>query len=429
MNKRIDIFKEEPGFLKLFSLFKEKYRSLGRVGGNVPINSFQQKELESIAGFLGIPTDELIKKGSIGLAAFEKELRSTGFADYDLLKLMEELLQESILTKKEEIEREQAEEKQFIDDLKVLVPDFFWIDWIVAKSPDTRWIWSLYKQDKEGLVEKLVHVCTAFSKLPEQGKYERLPVFAQRITGNPHYFDPNETAGKMLLHCLYVDQRNKGNDQAMMPKSVEELNDLLAEYGIMRDDLWNFVTCQGLLASSTGDVHPVWQTAVDTQSVLNMPLKELVKVDKIWPAKGSHIWIIENSSVCSTVMDAVPAAPIICTHGQLRAASWHLLDELAQTGCTLHYSGDLDPEGILIADKLKKRYGKQLHIWRMDVEAYETTKSNEDISNRFSKIERLSTTSEWKELVSLMKASMKAGYQEGIVGRLIDDIRNNSLET
>lgn len=425
MNNKIQVFREEPGFLKLFALFKEKYRSLGRVGGTVGLKTFNQVELESIAGFLGQSNESLLQKGSIALLDFEKELSNTGFPDYSLIQLLEVVLQESIFTKKEELEREQKQEFLFIDSLKQAIPKAgWWIHWIHSKTPDTRWIWSLYKQKKEELHEKLVVVFTAFTSLPKKGDFERLPFFSQRITGNPHYFDNHEVAGKLLLHCMYVDQVLLGNTGAVMPRTVEELNDLLAEYGIMRDDLWNFVTCQGLLASNQNIMHPVWQAAIHTQTVMNVPMKELTKVDRIWPATGNKVWIVENSSVCSTIMDAVPSAPIICTHGQLRMASWRLLDMLVQANCTLFYSGDLDPEGLVIAERLKKRYKEQVVLWRMDKEAYETSLSNEDISNRLSKLDSISS-SEWNQLISMMRDVKMAGYQEAIVSNLISDIRQN----
>jgi uncharacterized protein (TIGR02679 family) len=422
MINKIRVFREEPGFLKLFGLFKEKYRSLGRVGGNVSLKSFNQVEIESIAGFLGQSNEKLLQKGNIALLDFEKELSNTGFSDYTLLQLLEIVLQESIYTKKEEMERELKHESFFIDSLKQVIPKASsWLTWIQSKTPDTRWIWSLYKQNREELHEKLVAVFKAFTSLPKKGEFERLPFFSQRTTGNPHYFDNNEVAGKLLLHCMYVDQVIGGNTSAVMPRTVEELNDLLAEYGIMRDDLWNFVTCQGLLAASENIIHPVWQAALHTQSVMNVPMKELTKVDQIWPAKGNKVWIVENSSVCSTIMDAVPSAPIICTHGQLRMASWRLLDLLVQSNCTLFYSGDLDPEGLVIAERLKKRFKEQVVLWRMDRESYKTSLSNEDISNRLSKLDSISS-SEWVELISLMRDVKMAGYQEAIVSNLIRDI-------
>ncbi|MCQ6274822.1 TIGR02679 family protein [Bacillus sp. V3B] len=425
MKNRIQVFSEEPGFLKLFTLFKEKYRSLGRIGGNISLKTFSRVELQSIAGFLGQPSEKLLEKGSMALLDFERELSNTGFSNYTLLQLLEEVLQESISTKKEEIKREREQEDDFIDSLKQVIPKAtWWLQWIRAKTPDTRWIWSLYKQDKEELYERVIVVFKAFTSLPKKGEFERLPFFSQRITGNPHDFDTNELAGKLLLHCMYVDQVLHGNKDATMPRNMEELNDLFAQYGIMRDDLWNFVTCQGLLAQRENIIHPVWQAAIHTGTVMNVPMKELAKVDRIWPCNGFKVWIVENSSVCSTIMDAVPNAPVICTHGQLRLASWVLLDRLAQSNCTLFYSGDCDPEGLVIAQRLKQRYKDRVVLWRMDRESYESSLSNEDISNRLSKLDHIS--SEWNELISLMRNVKKAGYQEAIVSSLISDIKQET---
>jgi uncharacterized protein (TIGR02679 family) len=424
MNHKLRVFKEEPGFLKLFRLFKEKYRSLGRVGGTVSLKTFNRRELESVAGFLGKSADTLMQKGSISLLGFEKELGHTGFSEYTLLQLLEAVLQETIQTKKEEIELGRVQENLFIDSLKQVIPGAVgWFQYIQEKKVDTRWIWSLYHQNKEELQEKMMRVCKAFEALPQKEGFERLPFFSQRITGNPHYFDQHEAAGKLLLHRMYVDQLSQGNAEAGMPKTAEELNDLLSEYGIIRDDLWNFITCQGLLASTGHDVHPVWQAAVQTETVMNIPMKELTKVERIWPNRGRNVWIVENSSVCSTIMDVVPHAAIVCTHGQLRSASWRLLDLLVQSNCTLYYSGDLDPEGIVIAEKVKKRYKDQVVLWRMDKEAYEMSMSEEGISTRLSKLDGI-TSPEWGEVIRLIKEVQKAGYQEAIVAELVGDIKN-----
>ena len=96
----------------------------------------------------------------------------------------------------------------------------------------------------------------------------------------------------------------------------------------MRDDLWSFVSCRGFLAEGEMGIHPVWKAAVETGSVLNVPMKELLKLKKCLACERKKVWIVENSSVCSTIVDEVPVAPVICTHGQFRAASWVLLDLL-----------------------------------------------------------------------------------------------------
>lgn len=118
----------------------------------------------------------------------------------------------------------------------------------------------------------------------------------------------------------------------------------------------------------------------------------------------------------------VPDAAVVCTHGQLRVASWVLLDKLVESECTLYYSGDLYPEGILIADRLKKRYGDMLVLWRMDDKAYEQSLSNEDISARIAKLDGIASQ-EWEAVIELIREKKMAGYQEALVEELISDIQ------
>lgn len=151
---------------------------------------------------------------------------------------------------------------------------------------------AFFYQNKKKLEKQLVMVSKAFAALPDQADNERLPFFAQRMAGNPHFFDSNEVEGRLLFHYMYVNQVLHKNAVVVMPRNVEELNDLYTEYGLLRDDLWDFVTCQGLLAS-IGDIpHPIWKAAVDTHTVMNLPMKELTKVERIWPAKGLKVWIV-----------------------------------------------------------------------------------------------------------------------------------------
>ncbi|MFK4997079.1 DUF2399 domain-containing protein [Bacillus sp. N9] len=175
-------------------------------------------------------------------------------------------------------------------------------------------------------------------------------------------------------------------------------------------------------AETEDGIHPLWKAAVETDSVLNAPVKLLNQVTRIWPAKGNIIWIVENSSVCSTIIDEVPDAPIICTHGQFRTASWIILEMLAKENCTFYYSGDLDPEGIAMAQRLIDRYPMRVKLWRMDKYSYKQVLSNEDVSTRLAKLE-LITDSELLEVVEMMRLRKKAGYQEGLVDQLVGDMK------
>lgn len=46
------------------------------------------------------------------------------------------------------------------------------------------------------------------------------------------------------------------------------------------------------------------------------------------------------------------------------------------------YAGDFDPEGLLIAQRLKLRYKKQLELWKYHVDLYEKYLSEVELSDR-----------------------------------------------
>lgn len=57
----------------------------------------------------------------------------------------------------------------------------------------------------------------------------------------------------------------------------------------------------------------------------------------------------------------------------------------------------------------------------MDCEAYALSVSNEDISDRLPKLDRI-TSPELEAVINLMRKVKRAGYQEGILSLLIIDM-------
>jgi uncharacterized protein (TIGR02679 family) len=278
----------------------------------------------------------------------------------------------------------------------------------------------MYNLEKEELAPLLRTVAKAYELLPESGKYERLPLFSQRITGNPHSFDRNQLLGKMLLHLLAWSQEGISAD-GQPETQTEQINELLLAYGLLRDDLWSFVTCRGFCASQNQKEHPVWKAAAECGTVMNVPVRELMLLDKISPFEGKEVWVLENSSVCSALMDEVPDKPIACTHGQFKVASWIFFDRLVESGCTIYYSGDLDPEGLMMAQRLKSRYPDNVKIWRMDCQSYKSAMSDEKIEDRIGQLKNI-LDPELKETADLMNKYHKAAYQEGLIQILKEDV-------
>src|SRR5699024_5784854 len=195
-------------------------------------------------------------------------------------------------------------------------------------------------------------------------------------------------------------------------------------YHIYRDDLLNCVTCYGFYAETEDGMHPVWEAAVQNNTVQIVPLRELAHLQRVRPSRGRDVWIVENSGVCATLLDYEPGAALICTNGQFTLAALTLMDCLAEDGCTLHYSGDFDPEGLGMAQRLLKRYPEgTVMLWQMDTTAYRNSRPVKELSNeRMEKLNGI-THPELLDVAVAMRTQGKAGYQEALVERMIRDIR------
>ncbi|MDQ0230284.1 DUF2399 domain-containing protein [Metabacillus malikii] len=196
----------------------------------------------------------------------------------------------------------------------------------------------------------------------------RLPVLAEKIAGDPHYFD-KETK---FITALQILKSKKDNTPYSNDTSIEAVNELLYEYGILKDDLQNFVTCSGLLAKNNGENVRSWDYLYDENSVHNVPLRELIKYDRIYPKKGKCVFIVENSGVFSSILDMHKGEPlpIVCTHGQFKLAALQLIEKLCNENVAIYYAGDYDPEGLQMAQRLKMKYGQSIHFWRYTVQDY-----------------------------------------------------------
>lgn len=116
---------------------------------------------------------------------------------------------------------------------------------------------------------------------------------------------------------------------------------------------------------------------------------------------------------------------MVCTSGQMKTASLYLLDLLAAAGCELRYSGDFDPEGLVIADRLLTRYPDQMALWHMGSDDYRMLTPGGTLgTGRMAMMERL----KWPELLAVAEEMRKKGtaaYQELLLDVLEQDIRES----
>lgn len=101
-----------------------------------------------------------------------------------------------------------------------------------------------------------------------------------------------------------------------------------------------------------------------------------------------------------------------CADGQPKLAALVALELFAASGTTVYYSGDFDPEGLWIAQRLAIFYPETFHFLNMDETSYLKCLSKEPISDtRLKQLDRI-TDSRLLGTVARMRIEKMAGYQE-----------------
>lgn len=88
----------------------------------------------------------------------------------------------------------------------------------------------------------------------------------------------------------------------------------------------------------------------------------------------------------------------------------------------IYYSGDIDPEGIQIADKLKSRYNDNLYFFGFDTNTYKNNLSNVKISeSRLKKLEKIKSK-DLKAICKEFNLIKQASYEKKNIEAIINFI-------
>ena len=222
-----------------------------------------------------------------------------------------------------------------------------------------------------------------------------LPVLAARSAGDPHALDLDRPAGRLLLSVLALlspgfahetgDPASRANGAVADLTRADARAALYATHGIALDALSSTVAVWGL-----GEGHPVPTAAREARVPLVLPLASLDGHFRIEPltAAGGVVWVVENPAVFQVLVGIVRNWPVaeqptlVCGSGFLSLAALRLLDAIAGSGSWIAYSGDLDPNGILIAEMIWRRWPAATVLWRMPPAPLATRGDENDSGNR-----------------------------------------------
>lgn len=415
----IRYFAGKPVMVICIKQIHKKYESFGRFTGTISKSLFKKVDAEPLLMFMGIAQWEWEKSKSIKISDFKRNYEQSKFEPVPFELIVESVSGKQLKTKQELADDAEAEYAAFLAEIGGIQPLFREVFSRNRNAVYSGW----FLKEPSACLAAFRNVAEALHNLPQE--YMKLPVFAHRITGNPHAFDSSGLTGQLLFMMLYHQYAQAEQVEAMngLLSKAELENEVYGFFKIIKDDIMNFTAVNGLVAYRGEEPVAMWQAACLDRIPWNVPVRQLLDISRIRPGKGKQIFLIENSGVYSILLDAFPDCPMVCTNGQFRYAVWLLLERIPDEGVTLYYSGDFDPEGLLMADTLKRRYGEKLQLLGMATDHYLASKPVAEIDDkRLQKLKRI-RSGELRGLADLVAEKKVTGYQEGILEELLDEIR------
>lgn len=417
-------FKRE-GFRRVLQGFKDRYHSLGRVGGSVTILHPTEQERDDLEGFLQVNCHKQ-KSLTIASKRFEKALVTSKFRNLTLYDLLVLIYGNTLVSKKEESQRkEDAQNQRFarlLNQYETTVAGQ-WLGYLLeTKNPPFVKFKQWEEEEGEEFEEQVSLLLSAINQLPRwEGRYQRLAVFAANVCKDPHAFD--EKRGLFYYLCYGISY------VLALPyrvKTIEEKNELLFKAGLLRDEISNYVTCYGVTGRKLdGTEHEGMEMYCSLHEVQQLTLANLVRLKAAVPRK-SRVFVVENPAVFQHIIDLEEfrQETIVCGNGQLRMAVWVLLDFLVKEGACIWYAGDFDPEGLVIAQKVVERYPEHTFFWHYEMETFERA-ARQTKSLTLARIEKMKSLSHpvLTDIARRIEEEGKVGYQESILDLLVD-IRN-----
>ena len=428
----VSYLKSNPGFDRVMKLLWEKWRSYGRAAGEIILENPEGHEIEALEGFFG---EAVYKKGKIRFQAksFEKALEKTRFQGASLKELLEGYFAKPLITKKEEEDALQQKKEAFFAGTEKQLAGLGGHALLWLRELGLQKLWQLLQMagSEEQCLKLTMQVGQAIHLLEKlkSSRGIRLAVLAMECAGDPHGFDRGSTPGNLLLGALPILKRKDQPEETasvrveLSPRlSAEDALERYISCGIRPDDLSSFTILYRILLEDESGCAKAYQAMSECREPMLVSLLNLRNICRAVPL-NRRVYVLENQMVFSQLCEDCPEASLICTSGQIRTASLMLLDLICKEPVEIYYSGDLDPEGIAIADRLIRRSHGKIKPWHMTARDYEASVSSVVLSpERLRELANIRSES-LREAAGAVAAGGKAAYQEKLLGTMEEEIK------
>ncbi len=422
-------FRKDKAYTRMFTEMKKKYIKYGKLTGKIFLNHLSEAECIAMGNIFG----RTLLSGDFVFFVSELQaaLNETRYCGIEVEALVERYFEEKIVSNSQKREEKRACNNRFWEVVLDEAESRFGEDtegtqWLKDVREQRKYGYHLIIREREkssdGIKEVLMEVCGALVYLSQEDRNGagsvRLAVLGAEVTKNPHCFDRQNTAGRLLISALSYIYREEE------PAVQEDILALYYKAGIAPDDISSYTTCYGIHFYEGDREHEAYRHFIGKGEKYVLTLSNLSRLTRA-DSSRKKVFMIENQMVFSQVCDEMGGEEyaIVCTSGQLRTASLFLIDLLLKSECKLYYCGDIDPEGIEIADRVLARGNGRILPWRMTAQDYYRSISNEMLTEkRLNRLDKIANAS-LGELTALLKAEKRAGYQEHLIDLMVEDIK------
>ena len=428
MNEEFCQYLYDNEFSEFMQLWKKQYEKYGTCKGSIDL-ILNDSNRECMSGLMGKDYYG-VDCVHITFRQLQKAILNTKYENCDFNEVLKMYFNQDVFTNEYRQEQEQMRIQNIFKHL------------LEQEGKSQQWIHHIYtdhdsvyvrivqasKENEQKCINTVDVVMKALNQLPMwQDKKENISIFASLHTKNPHAFDKNTFPYYLLMHgivyFLKVD----------FPKTNLEQNEILYRAGLYQDGISNYCSIARLQALNENyQPHLGWTGFYDSYEALNVNMDNLLHIRSI--VYCDRVYVVENPAVFQALLKMIKKEKIekiglVCTNGQLNYSAYLLLDILVSSNVETYYSGDMDPEGLLIADKIKQRY-PSIKLWCYDVRHYEISKSKEQAADqRMHMLDALKDETLIRIGKCINENKNRVGYQENMIEEYYDSFRFDVKKT
>ena len=422
MKESLDLINSNKIYKKIFLEVYSKYKKYGKITGSFTLKAATTEERQILFNF----DSKVLTEGKAKIkCSTVRDLFNRKLKEYSFEELLVKVVGKELKTNKEVKDEEKEQEEKFYDDILKASDDGVGKQWFIEILDKKKYGYNIivrkYKSEIRNLKElkrKIILIINSLNKLPYlNNEYENIAVFSAVNTKDSHFFDSDKFTGRLFIKAISFIL-NKDD-----PKDINEINELYYEVGILKDEISNHTTIYGLNAFNRDNSEV---KAVNSFNLWKEPLQisisNLLKID-YFEAINNTVFIFENPAVFHKILKVNgDNISLICTSGQLNLSSYILLNKIRNLK-NIYYAGDFDPEGLMIAYKIKKRYKDKVKFLNYTRESYINTMSNNIIEEKsMSQLNKINC-SELDEVINELRINKRAAYQELLIDEYLDLIK------